>query len=83
LDASNVAQKVLSAELSNFEELMVPVDFKRNIPAEYNSLPRLTGTAQRPLLFFSPLFSTLLCSTLLSSAQLSNVLFCDAVEWVV
>ena len=43
LDASNVAQKVLSAELSNFEELMVPADFKRAIPADYNSLPRLLG----------------------------------------
>lgn len=43
LDASNVAQKQLSAELSNFEELMVPEDFKRTIPAEYNSLPRLSG----------------------------------------
>ena len=43
LDASNVAQKVLSAELSNFEELMIPADFKRKIPAEYDALPRLTG----------------------------------------
>jgi hypothetical protein len=43
LDASNVAQKVLSAELSTFEELMVPADFKRKIPAEYDALPRLTG----------------------------------------
>ena len=62
LDASNVAQKVLSAELSNFEELMVPVDFKRNIPAEYNSLPRLTGATQD----FS-ICSLLLCSLLFSS----------------
>ena len=43
LDASNVAQKVLSAELSTFEELMIPADFKRKIPAEYDALPRLTG----------------------------------------
>ena len=47
LDASNVAQKILSAELSNFEELMVPADFKRSIPAEYNALPRLTGKMRR------------------------------------
>ena len=43
LDASNVAQKVLSAELSTFEELMIPADFKRKIPAEYDALPRLLG----------------------------------------
>jgi hypothetical protein len=51
LDASNVAQKILSAELSNFEELMVPADFKRAIPAEYNSLPRLTGRAEVAMTF--------------------------------
>lgn len=60
LDASNVAQKVLSAELSTFEELMIPADFKRKIPAEYDSLPRLTGELSAGLLY-----CTVLCSTLL------------------
>jgi peptidylprolyl isomerase len=36
----------LSKELSNFEELMVPKDFKRSIPEEYKSLPALQGRAE-------------------------------------
>lgn len=58
LDASNVAQKVLSAELSTFEELMVPADFKRKIPAEYDSLPRLTGELSGGVLYSALLYYT-------------------------
>jgi hypothetical protein len=46
LDLSNAQQRILSAELSNFMELMVPTDFKRVIPEEYNNLPRLSGRAE-------------------------------------
>lgn len=46
LDEAFAAQKVLSAELSNFEELLVPDDFKRDIPEEYKGLPALQGRAE-------------------------------------
>jgi len=46
LDDAFSAQKTLSAELSTFEELLVPDDFKRSIPAEYKDLPVLQGRAE-------------------------------------
>eukprot|EP01041_Mallomonas_annulata_P000581 gene581-1123_t len=46
LDEAFAAQKVLSKELSAFEELLVPDDFKRDIPAEYSKLPVLRGRAE-------------------------------------
>jgi hypothetical protein len=51
LEASNTAQRALSAELSIFEELMVPVDFKREIPAEFANLPKLSGRAEVAMVF--------------------------------
>ena len=36
---------MLSEQLSKFEELLVPDDFRRQIPDEYKKLPNLQGRA--------------------------------------
>ena len=40
-----MAQGELAAELSVFEGLLVPDDFRRNIPEEFSNLPALQGRA--------------------------------------
>lgn len=45
LDESFIRQDDLAKELSKFEQLLVPDDFKRAIPAEYADLPALQGRA--------------------------------------
>ena len=46
LDAAFKLQADLSKDLSAFEELLVPENFKREIPAEYANLPALQGRAE-------------------------------------
>jgi hypothetical protein len=46
LEEAKAAQSVLSAELSYFESLLVPDDFRRKIPEEFAKLPVLQGRAQ-------------------------------------
>lgn len=46
LEDAKAAQSVLAAELSYFEGLLVPDDFKRNIPEEFSKLPALQGRAE-------------------------------------
>ena len=46
LDNANRYQDVLAKELSVFEQLMVPDNFKRTIPEEYSSLPALQDRAE-------------------------------------
>ena len=45
LEQAKKAQSVLSAELSKFEGLLVPDDFRRRIPEEFSNLPQLQGRA--------------------------------------
>lgn len=45
LDDAFAAQDQLAKDLSVLGELMVPDNFKRNIPSEYNALPRLNRRA--------------------------------------
>jgi len=45
LDAAFRLQDALAKDLSRYEELMVPENFKREIPAEYSNLPSLQGRA--------------------------------------
>ena len=54
LDNAFDAQKRLSQDLSQFEELMVPKDFKRVIPEEYKSLPALQRRAEVVMTFKKP-----------------------------
>lgn len=54
LDNSFTAQNKLSKELSVFEELMVPDGYKRDIPAEYDGLPRLQGRAEVVMILKKP-----------------------------
>jgi peptidylprolyl isomerase len=51
LDDTFLAQDNLAKELSNLEELMVPDDFRRNIPEEYANLPQLQGRAEVEVVF--------------------------------
>lgn len=46
LDQSFAFQRELSKELTTLEELLVPENFKRAIPAEYSNLPALQGRAE-------------------------------------
>ena len=46
LDNAFSAQSKLSKELTTFEELMVSDGYKREIPSEYDGLPRLQGRAE-------------------------------------
>jgi cyclophilin family peptidyl-prolyl cis-trans isomerase len=54
LDIAFVAQSKLSKELSTFEELMVPDGYKRDVPAEYDGLPRLQGRAEVSMVLKKP-----------------------------
>jgi len=54
LDTAFVAQSKLSKELTTFEELMVPDGYKRDIPAEYDGLPRLQGRAEVSMVLKKP-----------------------------
>ena len=54
LDTAFAAQSKLSNELSVFEELMVPDDYKRDVPSEYNGLPRLQGRAEVMMVLKKP-----------------------------
>jgi len=54
LDDAFDAQKVLSQELSRFEELMVPPTFTRTIPDEFKSLPSLQRRAEVEMTFKKP-----------------------------
>jgi hypothetical protein len=46
LEDAKAAQSILAAELSYFEGLLVPDDFKRNIPEDFLKLPALQGRAE-------------------------------------
>lgn len=46
LDESFAQQDIVAKELSVAEELLVPDDFARKIPEEYNQLPALQGRAE-------------------------------------
>ena len=54
LDDSFAAQTVLSQELTTLEELMVPDNYKRLIPPEFNSMPQLQGRAEVEVTFKKP-----------------------------
>jgi peptidylprolyl isomerase len=54
LDTAYFAQGVLSKDLSAFEELLVPQDFKRVIPEEYAGLPALQGRAEVEMVIKKP-----------------------------
>ena len=54
LDDAFAAQSVLSKELSNLEQLAVPDDFRRQIPAEYSNLPVLQGRAEVSIVIKKP-----------------------------
>lgn len=45
LDDAFAAQDILAREVGNLEELLIPDNFRRNIPSEYSSLPRLNRRA--------------------------------------
>lgn len=53
-DAAFAAQKILSKDLSSFEELMVPDTYKRTIPEEYAGLPVLNKRACVEMIFKKP-----------------------------
>jgi peptidylprolyl isomerase len=44
-DDAFTAQDVLARDLSVFEQLLVPDNFRRNIPSDYKGLPALQGRA--------------------------------------
>ena len=54
LDQSFELQRALSKELTNFEELLVPDDFRRVIPEEYSNLPVLQGRAVVEMILKKP-----------------------------
>jgi hypothetical protein len=54
LAAANRAQSALADELSTFEALFVPDDFKRKIPEEYADLPALQGRATVEMTLVKP-----------------------------
>jgi hypothetical protein len=54
LDAANAAQETLAKELTVFEELFVPDNFRRNIPEEYANLPALQGRAEVSFILKKP-----------------------------
>jgi len=54
LDLANTEENNLSAELSTFAELLVPDDYKRDIPEEYKGLPVLQGRAEIEMVIKKP-----------------------------
>ena len=54
LDDSFAAQDLIARELTVLEELLVPDDFRRQIPPEYASLPQLQGRAEVAVTFKKP-----------------------------
>lgn len=53
-DTAFAAQEAVARELSTFEELLVPDDFRRPIPAEYKGLPALQGRAEVEMVLRRP-----------------------------
>ena len=53
-DSFNDIQNELTKELSKFEALFVPDDFKRAIPEEYSNLPALQGRAEVEMVIVKP-----------------------------
>ncbi len=54
LDAAYNLQDVVAKDLSCFEELMVNPAFKRTVPDEFKTLPRLSGRAEVKMTFKRP-----------------------------
>jgi peptidylprolyl isomerase len=54
LDDSFAAQDVLAKELTVFQELMIPDNFKHTLPSEYDSLPQLTRRANVQMVIKKP-----------------------------
>eukprot|EP00607_Mallomonas_marina_P005553 CAMPEP_0182427378 /NCGR_PEP_ID=MMETSP1167-20130531/17126_1 /TAXON_ID=2988 /ORGANISM="Mallomonas Sp, Strain CCMP3275" /LENGTH=430 /DNA_ID=CAMNT_0024609571 /DNA_START=74 /DNA_END=1362 /DNA_ORIENTATION=+ len=53
-DAAFKSQLALARELSTFEELLVPDDFKREIPEAYRNMPALQGRAEVDMVIVRP-----------------------------
>jgi len=51
LDDSFAAQDLIARDLTTLEELLVPDDFRRSVPAEYANLPQLQGRAEVAVTF--------------------------------
>eukprot|EP01038_Epipyxis_sp_PR26KG_P006442 gene6442-8863_t len=54
LDNAYAAQEVVSKDLSRLEELLVPDEFKREIPPEYSNLPALQKRAKVEMVIRRP-----------------------------
>ena len=54
LEIAKSTQNILADELSVFEELLVPDDFKRTIPEEFKDLPALQGRAEVEMVIKKP-----------------------------
>lgn len=54
LDVAYSQQDVVAKDLSCFEELMVPVGYKRQVPDEYKANPKLVGRAEVDFTFARP-----------------------------
>ena len=54
LDSAYAQQDVVAKDLSCFEELMVPTGFKRQVPDEYKTIPKLVGRAEVAVTFSRP-----------------------------
>lgn len=54
LDTAYSQQDVVAKDLSCFEELMVPIGYKRKVPDEYKANPKLVGRAEVAFTFARP-----------------------------